>query len=100
MIVFKSRVLHKMKIYEYGFSTLLKCKTLFNIHFGKKMLSVDRFSKFLQVLLRQMEISMVTRTYFSCPDLSKKSSKNQYQMSDFYTIDLQIEIIQRENTVN
>ena len=31
-------------------------KSQLEIHFGHKTLSVDRFSKFLQVLLRQIEI--------------------------------------------
>ena len=38
-----------------------------------KMLSIDRFSKFLQVLLRQIEIQMLTRKYFSCPPTAKNS---------------------------
>ena len=48
----------------------LNAKSLFNIHFSQKTLSVDRFSKILQVLLRQIEISMLTRIYFSCSDLT------------------------------
>ena len=48
-------MLQKMKIYEHGLPPLLMQNPCSKFILAIKMLSVDRFSKLLQVLLRQIE---------------------------------------------
>ena len=55
-IVFKSRMLHNMKIYDHVLSPLLMQNPYSKFILAINTLTVDRFSKCLQVLLRQIEI--------------------------------------------
>ena len=55
--MFKYRMLHKMKIYDHKLPPLLMHNPYSKFILVIETLSVDRFSKFLQVLLQQIEIS-------------------------------------------
>ena len=69
----ESRILHKIKIHYHGLSPLLMQNSYFKLILAIKMLSVDRFSKFLQVLLRQVEL---IRKLF--PALEQSSSLQKF----------------------
>ena len=65
-----------MKIYDHGLPPLLMQNPYSKFLLAIKTLSVDRFLKFLQVLMRQIEIWMQTRNTFDALQQKKILLKN------------------------
>ena len=84
--MFKSKLLPKTKIYDHGLFPLLM-KT----HYSKFILAIktlifDGFSKKLQVLLRQIELQMLNRKYFTCFPAVKNYHQKFIIRGQFYTL--------------
>ena len=85
----KSNLAHKMKIC-IGLSPLLMQNSYLKLILAITTLSVDSFSKFLLVLLGQIEIKIVTTKYSSCLSTCNVQQKiiSESSLSDvrFYTL--------------
>ena len=86
-----------MKIYDHGLYPLLLQNPYSKYILAIKKLSVDRFSKSLQVLLRQIEIYMLTRKYLTCPPSAKNSLRKFSIRSQILHIKLCTDLFHMKN---
>ena len=80
-IVFKSKLLHKTKIYDHGLSPLLMQNPYSKFILFIKTSFFDRFSKLLQVLLRQIKIQILVRIFFLTSSSQRFSPKIHYLLN-------------------
>ena len=82
--MFKSKILHKIKIYDHELSPLLMQNPYSKFILAIKTLIFDRFKKKMQVVLRQIEIQIKNRKDFPClPAIKNSRQKFIIRMSMF-----------------
>ena len=70
--MFKSKLLQRTKIYNHGLPPMLMQNPYSKFILAIKTLIFDRFSKFLQALLRQIETQMLNKNIFPARQQLKK----------------------------